>query len=326
MATIVVIAAFSCNGTLPSALADAKNLARAWLERRKCVPVILVESERDRKRIRDAVTDTRVDIRITHHTSFPSDLLHVIQSETTKCTRGLVVTCYLFISSHGFVSSANQDEPSGRNQQLGIASGHVDDDRFPVELWCPLSCWLQSTADSVQLDVVATVDTCHSGTLLDLPYSTILDRRRGSPPPLISSARAPEQYASQLTIVSVSACTDQQSSQDDIGLSYGWGGGLVGCFLDFALVGETATAETWIPKAQDRLALLGQQVTLGASTREKLVALAAAVAMPCPAPAVSLLKLSVSAPPPPPVPGCDCFKCFRPTASCRRRRNWILHL
>jgi hypothetical protein len=70
---------------------------------------------------------------------------------------------------------------------------------------------------------LSLIDTCHSGTMLDLMYCM----RNHS----ICRAKVPE--TKHGSGVSISACSDNETTGEDISDYGGWGGKLVGHFLDY---------------------------------------------------------------------------------------------
>ena len=71
------------------------------------------------------------------------------------------------------------------------------------------------------------LDTCHSGTLLDLRHHTSIDALSITSIP--SSVAVSGQNALSIAI---GACADQESSEEGISTAGGWGGGLIAEFLD----------------------------------------------------------------------------------------------
>jgi hypothetical protein len=116
---------------------------------------------------------------------------------------------------------------------------------------------------SSYIRVLALIDTCHSGTLLNLPvYTTnFLDRVS-----IVGRPELKETCASP--IVSISACSDAQTSEDDVSSEFGFGGGLISAFLDAWKMGITiADLFAIISK---RLTLLGQTSILSSDDTQLL--------------------------------------------------------
>ena len=71
------------------------------------------------------------------------------------------------------------------------------------------------------------LDTCHSGTLLDLRHHTAMDALS------ITSLPSSVAVAGQSALsIAIGACGDQESSEEGISTAGGWGGGLIAEFLD----------------------------------------------------------------------------------------------
>jgi hypothetical protein len=118
------------------------------------------------------------------------------------------------LSSHGYsgLPDHRQSESDGKNEYIRVHGQTVTDDELHDNL-------VQTIQHNVTL--YAIVDTCSSGTMLDLPYS-------------MSTAGVVEEnkWSCPGSIYCWSACGDRQSDPDDLSSRYGYSGGLSSVILD----------------------------------------------------------------------------------------------
>jgi hypothetical protein len=121
----------------------------------------------------------------------------------------------LVVSSHGY--------SSGAHQYIMCNGDHVTDTQLGNAFYGLMHTSCRS---------LCLMDTCHSGTLLDLRYHTAAN---GvcivSNPGSVSGAHVES--------VVIAACNDQESSEEGISSAGGWGGGLVAELLDSFLLCST---------------------------------------------------------------------------------------
>jgi hypothetical protein len=127
-------------------------------------------------------------------------------------------SCLLFtMSSHGYstvVPARSGVELNGRSEYVTVGHDRV----FDTQLFQALYGTMRQDTISLCL-----VDTCHSGTMLDLEYiSTDGTRFVRSGTPLTSRPLS----------VCISACNDDEQAGEDVSDFGGWGGKLTCAFLD----------------------------------------------------------------------------------------------
>jgi hypothetical protein len=125
------------------------------------------------------------------------------------------------ISAHGYSSRATTSrmayELNGRSEYVRLHTQPV----YDYELFKALYQKMAPDTRSFCL-----VDTCHSGTMLDLEY---LSRDGGL---LFTRSRTP--LLRRPISVCISACDDNELAGEDISQFAGWGGKLICQFLDYA--------------------------------------------------------------------------------------------
>jgi len=114
----------------------------------------------------------------------------------------------LVVSSHGY--------SSGAHQYIVCNSERITDTQLGNAFYGPMHPSCRS---------LCLLDTCHSGTLLDLRYHTVANG--------VSIVSNPGSVSGEhVESVVIAACNDQESSEEGISLAGGWGGGLVAELLD----------------------------------------------------------------------------------------------
>ncbi len=120
----------------------------------------------------------------------------------------------ILVSGHGFsTSDRNGDESDGMDEMINIGSRTIIDDE------------LYNIVSQLKCRAILLSDTCHSGTMFDMPFvtndhaKTFIDKHHNT-------------KANIGNIISLSACSDQQLSMCDIGDIAGFGGSLTVSVLE----------------------------------------------------------------------------------------------
>ena len=158
----------------------------------------------------------------------------------------------ILLSGHGFsVRDRNGDELDGCDEAINVGFQILDDDLYNLVL--KLKC-----------NAIFLTDTCHSGTMFDLPYGYDV----GTDKFVKSSNR--NDIINNL-MISLSACSDQQLSMCDVGDQTGFGGSLTTALLNIDNVMQELLSMTNFKvlynKLQARLCLLNQKLVLSSSRR-----------------------------------------------------------
>jgi hypothetical protein len=173
------------------------------------------------------------------------DLLSIIDSLIDQKPDFMVV----LLSGHGYsVNDVSGDEMDHHDEAINVGETILDDqlyDRLVKKMPCR---------------GLLMTDTCHSGTMFDLPYvynnsAWVLNTKRTD---LLSTQ-----------IFSLSACNDQQCSMCDVGDKTGFGGSLTTALLNLDQVMTNLLTfqhvEDTCRRIQQHLAPLGQQLILASS-------------------------------------------------------------
>jgi hypothetical protein len=124
-------------------------------------------------------------------------------------------TLIVLLSGHGYsTGDCNGDEVDGRDECINIGQTIVDDTLYEKIV-------LKHNKSGINLLLLS--DTCHSGTMFDLPYNSGL-----------KSTRRLDDL--KVNAISVSACSDSQLSMCDIGNIAGFGGSLTVALLEYGNV------------------------------------------------------------------------------------------
>jgi hypothetical protein len=168
----------------------------------------------------------------------------------------------VLISGHGFGTSdqaTTGDEVDGQDEMIHTTGGVIIDDQIYAAL--------QSATRHIK-QMVLLSDTCQSGTMFDLPYrldrSNRLDRVRNA---VLNTRRIID--PDFCPAISISACSDSQSSMCDIGETTGFGGSLTTAVLDIPGVLDQLLIWQILPAfdlIESRLKMLGQTAVLSSST------------------------------------------------------------
>jgi hypothetical protein len=168
----------------------------------------------------------------------------------------------ILLSGHGFsIVDRSGDEIDNKDEAITFGSGMITDDVL-----------FDNIVATSKSDMLLFSDTCHSGTMFDLPYwwtplgFTCCSKKTGYP---------------QLSynMISLAACNDNQLSMCDIGDETGFGGSLTTGLLNISgvlysliesfnsTVDRIDTVVEIYEKLKTRLALLNQTVVLSSSKK-----------------------------------------------------------
>lgn len=216
---LAITVALSANGN--SSYRDAANLVRlageVWPGRAKCV--VLTDSPKS-VRLREAADVELVKVETAEQ------LLGGIESAVKRDSAEMdVLFC---VSAHGYSAPdatfpSELRESDGRKEFLRVLGTHrVWDHQLTRALYGGMDERCAS---------LCLVDTCHSGTLLDLEY-TSTDGVRFQRAPHVRSFSS---FSGGGTVarVCISSCSDSELSGEDVSAYGGWGGKAVCFFLDF---------------------------------------------------------------------------------------------
>jgi hypothetical protein len=148
--------------------------------------------------------------------STKENLLKRMQEIAGACTEGSVA--YFHYSGHGFQIAQNtKNETDGCDEAISAGELTRDDDIY--------ESFVRRMPRGSTL--IATLDCCHSGSVLDLPYlwNGVTWKRD------TYRSEDPECFA-----VSFSACTDSQMDSQDVGEISGFGGSLTVALCDSEIV------------------------------------------------------------------------------------------
>jgi len=179
------------------------------------------------------------------------DIFSVIDSISLESGDRLLV----LLSGHGYTKfDRNNDEIDRRDEYINVGFQVTDDDLYERIV-------LNNNVDGV--DILMLVDTCHSGTMLDLPYSYDVYQKKTRK----ISKRVDDL---ELRAMSVGACQDSQLSMCDFGSNAGFGGSLTVGLLEYPDVLNELISMRYdnLSKLFDRLKLLNQRGVLSVSTNK----------------------------------------------------------
>lgn len=247
----VLLIGLSCGESLPSAVRDAEHLAVVALHRWKASRVVIVvENDTDAAHVRAHLTPdelARADVRVIQNKGAFLSLCESFAAGAEK--KAQRIDLLVALSSHGYrctaPKSSKQDGKTGPDDDcIYLCGAPILDNDLHGSLVRPLR--------SSDVRMLTLLDTCHSGTLLSLPACTtnFLD--------LTWVGR--EDTSQKALVASISACSDGQSSQDDVSSEFGFGGGLISAFLD--LWQPKQTVGQLFSALAHRLQSMGQTPTL----------------------------------------------------------------
>ena len=158
-------------------------------------------------------------------------------------------TFIFYLSGHGFgMKDGLGDETDHQDEYVMMKDGQLKDDLLYERIV------LKHNRESIRLFLMA--DTCHSGTMFDLP-------RQFDPYSKRTTNITKRQDNLHVKAISLGACSDDQLSMCDIGNVSGFGGSLTVALLDNDTILQKLIltfdhAHSDIIKIFDRLKLLGQ--------------------------------------------------------------------
>lgn len=143
-----------------------------------------------------------------------SEFLLTLSSSVAKLEKSDI---FVSLSCHGYSmrsSGSSPNESDGRDEYIKFRGSPVKDD--------DLHRALVGTLPDKKNNMFVLVDTCHSGTMIDLKYNKLTKQKEHNFADIKTSC----------DISSFSGCSDSQLSRDDISYDFGFGGGLTSAFLD----------------------------------------------------------------------------------------------
>lgn len=117
------------------------------------------------------------------------------------------------ISGHGYSGIQDVNESDNRGEYIQASRIIRDDELFHIF--------------NLPSDILILVDTCHSGTMIDLPLVMNSD----------GSYRQENKNITRGNIISISSVSDSQLSMDSFS-TYGFGGNLISNYIDFVLTNQ----------------------------------------------------------------------------------------
>lgn len=239
----VLLIGLSCGGSLPSALFDLAHMTEHVLTRMQVDSKdiwLIVESEYDKDHVihllqnepffngEHTAKNLTVPLPIIQVITRRDEFLTTVQQIMTQWQQEAMLSLstksldiLLILSTHGYcthhsiASLSSCAERTGCDQNIQLNGQIIIDDDLHAAIVGPLQ--------SEKIHLLCLIDTCHSGTMLDLPYWTIDLKQQtvdGKVDPCCKSS-----------IYSISACSDTESSMDDISC-FGFDGGLIAAYLD----------------------------------------------------------------------------------------------
>ena len=200
----VVVLALHANGN--SSYRDAAAISRVFKKQYK-IPCTILS---DTNIIPDKAPGTTLMFADTKTTLISSLRTSISQVGTGR-------TLILFISAHGYTHRYPAKE-----------RGYVDYLKLGHEVITNTELhYLVFASIQEGVKLLGIIDTCHSGHMLDLEYASsdgVMFQTTANK--TIMGGLGTARYAS------ISACRDDEVTGEDVSLSGGWGGKLVGHFLD----------------------------------------------------------------------------------------------
>lgn len=135
------------------------------------------------------------------------------------------------LSAHGYSGAAasaasRREEADGQDEYVLVGGVRVFDHEMRDALYGPMDAGCTS---------LCLIDTCRSGTMLDLPFFSIN---------AMDFTHVPvEHLALPAASFCISACSDAESNGEDVSDFGGWGGRLTSQFLDYV----ASNARPWRP-------------------------------------------------------------------------------
>lgn len=178
---------------------------------------------------------------------------NMIQTQVNTKFKTLIRSNVEYISSSNLIKSLEQTIKSiNNNFMLCLSShGYANGDKNYIN-WCHTKITDQHFHDVLtnnmkkELYCLSLIDTCKSGTMLNLNYKT-KDLIKYEPENLSDST---------LNIVCIGAVDDNEYDQDDLS-DFGYGGGLTSAFIDFMHGNEQKTIKNFFIYYKHRTAPVG---------------------------------------------------------------------
>ena len=161
-----------------------------------------------------------------------TDIVNSIKKKT--CEHDTII---ILISGHGYqTQDTNRDENDGLDEMISIGSRNIIDDEIYILI------------NDIKCKVIMLSDTCHSGSMFDLPNNDFRQKKIGN-------------------LISISACSDSQLSMCDIGEKTGFGGSLTTSVLEDGILEVLINGDIFVAfnKIRDRLHLLNQNAILSSN-------------------------------------------------------------
>jgi Caspase domain len=180
--------------------------------------------------------------------SSSKNIFKILDEITLKSGDKLIV----LVSGHGYsVRDKTGDEIDGRDEYINVGFQVKDDDLYERII-------MKNNIKGV--DIILMSDTCHSGTMFDLPYSYDVYHKK-------TNKITKRNDRLQVNAIAVSACADSQLSMCDIGSNAGFGGSLTVGLLEYpsVMIDLIEMRYDHISKLFDRLKKLNQQGVLSLS-------------------------------------------------------------
>lgn len=130
---------------------------------------------------------------------------------------GVGGSLFVLLSGHGYsIRDVNGDEVDGMDECINVGSQITDDMLY--------NSLILRFANRTDVKMLLMSDTCHSGTMFDLPFTL-------SGGVFIKNTRRNDVIGFEA--LSLSACSDQQLSMCDVGDNAGFGGSLTVALLEY---------------------------------------------------------------------------------------------
>jgi hypothetical protein len=152
----------------------------------------------------------------------------------------------VLVSGHGFSTrDTDGDEIDGMDEYINVGFQIKDDDLYRE---------IVIRYNTEGINIVLMSDTCHSGTMFDLPYSYDVVKQT-------FQKISKRSDILRVNAISIAACTDSQLSMCDIGSNVGYGGSLTVGLLEYPEILLELLEMRYhnIIKIFDRLKKLNQQ-------------------------------------------------------------------
>lgn len=236
---------FTCGGSLPSALRDMRALhSRLTKEFKFGTITIAVESENDAKILKAQGIESVVTPNRESLFALMSSQAQLYNSQTQP------VDVFFALSTHGFAIKPDPNKVDGTDENIFLNGQAIYDEEIHKQFFAKLGS---------QVNLLGLCDTCASETMAGLPYESTDGKTW-------ASVTRSEPAKDSATCYCISACSNRQSSMDDMDEDFGYNGGLSAAFLDFTHEKQIINVRELYSYIKSRLSLLNQQPVLS-STR-----------------------------------------------------------